>query len=236
VTLAFHGSGATNPTAVTDAQGDYSITGVPQGTYAKLVAQGHGYLARHGVAVGPGTTDADFAPRFNWAGPGTGSWVVKATGKDYSSIGCGPDEAIDGSQATGWSTNAGRRRSTDGSNGFAAKHMVVQLDTAVDVTGLAVDPSSTCGDDPSSSTAGYTIEGSANEDGPWTSLADGTFTGADNGRMNELSASGSDIRFIKFTIISDQVPHFGSTCAGGGGPSGCHFVDLSELQVFGTTP
>ena len=162
--------------------------------------------------------------------------MVTATGKDYSSIGCGPDEAIDGSQATGWSTSAGKRSSTDGSKGFYAKHIVVQLGAAVDVTGLAVDPSSTCGDDPTSSTAGYKIEGSANEDGPWSSLAGGTFTAADNGRMNELSATGSGVQFIRFTITSDQVPDFDSTCAGGGGPSGGHFVDLSELQVFGTTP
>jgi hypothetical protein len=236
VTLAFHGSGATNPSAVTNAQGDYSITGVPQGTYAKLVAQGHGYLARHEVTVGPGTTGVDFKPRFNWAGPGTGSWVVKATGKDYSSIGCGPDEAIDGSQATGWSTSAGEKRSTDGSKGFFDKHIVVQLGAAVDLTGLAVDPSSTCGDDPSSSTAGYTIDGSADKDGPWSPLASGTFTGADNGRLNELSASGSGIRFVRFTITSDQVPLFVTSCAGGGGPSGCHFLDLSELRVFGTEP
>jgi Zn-dependent metalloprotease len=235
VTLAFDGWGAANPSAVTDQFGDYQIQGVPRGSYAKLIAQGHGYRATKSVDVGPGTNDVDFAPRFNWAGPGTGTRVVSASGKDYSGFGCGPEAAIDGSTA-GWSTNAGPGSQTTGVDGFGKKRLVIKLGAPVDVTGFGVDPSATCGDDETSSTAGYKIEGSASSGGPWSTLATGTFTGADNERINEIAASGSTagVRFVKFTIKSDQVPDFGTTCAGGGGPSGCHFTDLTELQVFGS--
>jgi hypothetical protein len=62
VTLAFQGSGAVNPTATTDAQGHYAITGVPQGHYGKLVVQGRRYQARHSVTVGSAPTTVDFTP------------------------------------------------------------------------------------------------------------------------------------------------------------------------------
>jgi hypothetical protein len=63
VTLAYAGPGVTDPTAVTDARGDYTITDVPRGTYTGLVAQGQDSSAQHGVTVGPGTTDRDLAIR-----------------------------------------------------------------------------------------------------------------------------------------------------------------------------
>jgi hypothetical protein len=238
VTLKFNGWGAANPSDVTVGDGSYEISGVPRGEYAKLVVSGQGYQQTKDVNLSGDTANVDFTPRFNWAGPGTGSSVFNATGKDYSDIGCGPDQAIDGSQASGWSTSSGQGTSTDGSNGFFPKKIVVQLGDAVDVTGFGVDPSSTCGDDETSSTAGYLIEGAPSSAGPWSELASGTFTGADNGRINELPASGptSDVQFIKFTIQSNQVPDFDATCANGGGPNGCHFTDLSELEVFGTPP
>jgi Zn-dependent metalloprotease len=237
VTLKFNGYGAANPTAVTEADGTYTITGVPAAQYAKLVAQGNGYRQQTDVTVPVNDTVVEnFAPRFNWAGPGTGSSVFSATGKDYSGIGCGPDEAIDGSQASGWSTSSGQGTSTDGSNGFFPKKIVVRLGSAVDVTGFGVDPSSTCGDDVTSSTAGYSIEGSASSGGPWSPLASGTFTADDNGTIAPVDASGSTtgIRFVRFTIEGNQVPDFDTTCASGGGPNGCHFTDLSELEVYGT--
>jgi hypothetical protein len=97
---------------------------------------------------------------------------------------------------------------------------------------MAVDPSSTCGDDPSSSTANYTIETSTNGT-TWDAAAAGTFTSAQNGTLVPIPTSAPGVQFIRFTIDSNQVPNFNTTCAGGGGPSGCHFTDMSELQVFG---
>ncbi len=237
VTLPFNGWGAAHPTGVTDENGDYEIQGVPQGDYPKLIAQGDGYRQTKEVHVGAGTNDVDFAPRFNWAGPGSGSSVIKATGKDFSSFGCGGERAIDGSQAAGWSTSSGEGQSTDGSNGFFPKHIVVKLGNPVDITSFAVDPSSTCGDDVTSGTADYDIAGRASTSDPWSPLASGTFTDADNGTLAEVPATGSTsgIGYLRFTIQSNQVPDFDTTCADGGGPSGCSFTDLSEFQVFGTS-
>ena len=80
--------------------------------------------------------------------------------------------------------------------------------------------------------------GRASTSDPWSPLASGTFTGADNGTLAEVPASGStsDVRYLRFTIQSNQVPDFDTTCGAGGGPSGCSFTDLSEFQVFGTPP
>ena len=50
-----------------------------------------------------------------------------------------------------------------------------------------------------------------------------------------ITASASGVKFVRFTIESNQVPGtYTTTCANGGGPAGCHFTDLSELEVFGT--
>jgi extracellular elastinolytic metalloproteinase len=235
VTLAFQASGPTNPTAVTDDQGDFTISNVPHGHYPRLVATGHGYHEAQEVTVSGGTPPVDFAPRFNWAGADNGAQVVAANGKDYTGFGCGPDRAIDGSQSTGWSTSAGPGNQTTGTNGFAAKHITIRLDEPVDVADLAVDPSFTCGDDPTSSTADYQIEGSM-DGNTYAPLAGGTFTDDDTGRLNIVHPNGSTsgIQFLRFTIASDQVPDFDGLCGAGGGPSGCHFTDVSEIQVFGT--
>jgi extracellular elastinolytic metalloproteinase len=61
VSLAFQGSGAVNPTAVTDDQGHYTIVGVPPGHFGELQATGHGYRTARTVTVHAGeTTTADF--------------------------------------------------------------------------------------------------------------------------------------------------------------------------------
>ncbi len=230
VSLAFQGSGAANPTTVTDANGEYLLSSIPAGTYNKLLVTGGGYRAqdRDVLVQGGDTTTVDFAPRLNWAGPGKGA-TATADGRDFSSIGCGADAAIDGSQASGWSTDA-----TASGSGIQERHLTVDLHRALDLTGFAVDPSSTCGDDPSSSTAGYRIETSpAGATHVWTVRSSGTFTSAQNGTLVPLNTTAAGVQFIRFTIISDQVPNFAATCGGGGQLSGCRFTDMSELQVFG---
>jgi len=59
VTLAFQGSGTVNPTAVTDSSGDYSISGVPTGSYRKLVAKAQGFTSDRRTVTVPDTA-ADF--------------------------------------------------------------------------------------------------------------------------------------------------------------------------------
>ncbi|HEY3527795.1 MAG TPA: M36 family metallopeptidase [Nocardioides sp.] len=230
VTLAFQGSGTVNPTAVTDKDGNYTLSDIPDGHYAKLLVRGRGYQQQKAVNV-EGTTTVDFAPRVNRVAPGSGARIADATGQDYSAIGCGPGGAIDGSQSSGWSTNASIGKSTDGSLGFSPKHVTIELGQPLDVTGFAVDPASTCGDDSSSSTAGFVIQTSPDRS-TWTTAASGTFTAADDGTLVPLDATAQGVGYVRVMITSDQVRDFGSTCESGG-PSGCHFVDLSEIQVFG---
>jgi hypothetical protein len=230
VTLDFAGSGVVNPTTTTADDGTFELDDIPQGDYAKLSVRGDGYRETQPVSVGPGTTDVQFHPRKNWAGPGTGSRISDSNGLVYP--GCAPAEAIDGSQASGWSTNAGTGTSTDPANGFSPKHIVIDLGRMLHVTGLAVDPSSTCGDDASSSTAGYTVETSATgASGSWSTPISGSFTEADNGLLNDVPVDADGVQFIRFTITSDQVPDF-SSCEVQD-MSGCHYVDLSEVQVHG---
>ena len=58
--MAFQGSGAVNPTAVTGPDGSYALSDVPRGHYVKLLASGHGYQQK-AVVVGPGTPTVDFS-------------------------------------------------------------------------------------------------------------------------------------------------------------------------------
>jgi hypothetical protein len=124
--------------------------------------------------------------------------------------------------------------STDPTNHFVPKHIVVRLPKPIDVSSFAVDPSATCGDGLSASTGGFTIETSP--DGTsWTQVASGTFTNDDVGRLNKVNptASASGVSFVRFTITSNQTPNFATTCPGGAF-AGCEFTDLTEFEVFGS--
>jgi hypothetical protein len=61
VVLAFDAWGAVDPTAVTDADGHYTITDVPVGHYGKLAVEGGHYRGRQQVSVDAGATTADFS-------------------------------------------------------------------------------------------------------------------------------------------------------------------------------
>jgi hypothetical protein len=41
------------------------------------------------------------------------------------------------------------------------------------------------------------------------------------------------VQFVRFIAHSNQTPAFSQNCPGGAF-SGCQFVDLTELQIFGT--
>ena len=109
----------------------------------------------------------------------------------------------------------------------------MKLPQAITVKEFSVDPSANCGDGASASTSGYRIETSA--DGTtWTTANQGTFTADDLGQLNSLapSAGATGVRFVRFTILGNQVPDFATDCPG---PfTGCVHADLTELEVFGT--
>ncbi|MGI8524378.1 MAG: M36 family metallopeptidase, partial [Nocardioides sp.] len=233
VTLAFQGRGEANPTAITDAHGHYRLGPVPAGRYRKLTVSGGGFQpVTRAVTVTGGDTTVGFRLVRDYAASSGGASVTEATGTDYTAYGCGPDLAIDLSQATGWVTNAGV---TDAeTKTVVPKHFTVDLGRQIEVNSLGVDPTSACGVGGSASTAGYTIETSP-DNVTFTPAASGTFTVADQGRLNSVTPTGatSHVRYVRFTITSNQTPDPATNCPGGG-YGGCSYVSMSELEVFGT--
>jgi hypothetical protein len=232
VTLAFQGRGVVNPAAVTDDTGHYSLGPVPQGHYAKLQVDAPGFVsARAAVTVGR-RGHRDFTARRDWAAAAGGATVTDANGTDHTRGGCGPVSAIDLSQVNVWKTAAGADETTP-TNVFVPKHLTVQLPQPINVKEFAVDPTAGCGDGASASTGGYRIETST--DGTtWTTADQGSFTAADRGRLNARTptAGATAVRFVRFTILGNQVPDFATDCPG---PfTGCTHADLAELEVFGT--
>ncbi|MGZ4450171.1 MAG: M36 family metallopeptidase [Nocardioides sp.] len=234
VTLAFQGGGGiANPTTTTGPDGSYTLGPVPAGEYGKLVVNGSGYdPARTSVTVTAGGSTADFSVRRDWAASSGGASVQDFNGPDYTPYGCGPVNAIDNSQATGWSSTTGDDAG-DPTNVFVPKHVTVDLGRAINVTEFGVDPSATCGDGGSASTGDYRIETST--DGvTWVPAAQGTFTVDDRGRINPVTPTGgtADVRYVRFTILGNQTPDFATNCPGGS-YSGCSYTDLTELEVYG---
>jgi len=233
VTLAFQGgSGAANPSAVTDASGRYTLGPVPVGTYPKLSVTGSGYdPVTSAVTVGNSGATKDFSVRRDWAASSGGATIASFTGPDYGP-GCGPAGAIDNSQSTGWGSTTGDDAGTP-TNVFAPKNVVIDLQRQVDVSQLAVDPSATCGDGGSASTGKYLVEVSTDGQA-WTTTNDGTFTSADRGRLNPLTPAGGSVtaRYVRFTIQGNQTPDFATSCPGGAF-SGCQYTDLTEIEVYG---
>ena len=133
---------------------------------------------------------------------------------------------------SGWKTSAAADEATP-SNVFVPKHLTVKLPQAITLKEFAVDPAATCFDGGSAATKGYRIETSP--DGTtWTTANQGTFAGADGGRLNTLTptAGTTGVRFVRFTILSNQVPNFATDCPGAF--TGCVHADLTELEVYGS--
>ena len=222
--------------ATTDGAGRYAITGVYVGTYPEVFARKAGYDQQviSSLRVNGGGATADFALRRDWASLGGGGSVTAFNGPDYTPYGCGPSSAIDQSLGNGW----GSTSSVDSSTGnftITPKYVVVKLPQKVNVSQLAIDPGNTCGDAGSASTKDYKVETSP-DGSVWTAAASGSFTAADRHRLNLITpaaGSAAGVQYVRFTMINPQVPgDFATTCAGGG-YSGCDFMDMSELEVYG---
>jgi hypothetical protein len=234
VTLAFEGGrGFENPSATTGADGRYSIGPVPVGRYPKLAVIAAGYNpATQAVRVQASGTRRNVALVRDWAATSGGAAVTEFNGPDFSPQ-CGPGGAFDQSLATGWGSTTGDDAG-DPTNQFIPKHITVKLPKKIDVSSFGVDPSATCGDGASASTAGFRIETSPNGT-TWTTAATGTFTSANDGKINAVTptAGATGVQFIRFTITSNQTPDFATNCPGGAF-AGCSFTDLTEVEVFGS--
>jgi extracellular elastinolytic metalloproteinase len=221
--------------ATTDANGNYSIGPVPEGTYPIVVFHpGAGYerfTARTVTVPGGGAATVDASLRRDWAALSGGATVAATNDNVFADFGCGVEAALDLSLGSGWSAyNA----ETPGVPGFPANphqgappSATIQLPAAVDVTGFGVDPAETCGDDPSSATKDLRVEVSA--DGTtFTTVLEHTFVDADRGRVNVVAPTGAanGAKFVRVTMLNNQ-----SGSAPGG--AGQDFTDLSEFEVFG---
>ena len=226
----------------TDADGRYTITDVPVGTYPKLaVAPDAGFdpfVARNIVVNTNATTTQDASVRRDWAALSGGATVESVSDDTGADFGCGVDEAFDQSQGTTWS--AFNPTSPDPDNpGAGPPTVVLKLPATINVTAFLLDPSAGCGDGASATTREYKLETST--DGATFSVAvNGTganeFTDANIGRLTRVEptgATGANVRYLRLTLLSplregdDCLPQ---TC------SGTDFIDFSELEILGGAP
>jgi len=198
----------------------------------------------------------NFTVRRDWASIFGGGSITDFNGPDFSGFGCGPSSAIDQSEGNGWGST------TDGNDGASTGHVtpkfiVIRLPNPVNIAEIQVNPSNTCGDSGSASTRGFRIETSTNGT-TFTQVATGVFYSTNRARENTVPLSGplTGIRFVKFWMLNPQVPSAGQTaCTGpatcGTDPndasgvaahctppnvenfSGCPFMDMSEIKVYG---
>jgi hypothetical protein len=226
-----HDSGFPNDyAAVTDANGAYTISGILPGTYPSVFASANAYdRAIAAVSVSSGAGTRNWTLRRDWAALAGGGSVTDFSGPDFTDFGCGPSSAIDQSLSVGWGSTV-----DPVDNVADPKYVVIKLPRSIDVVGISIDPSNTCGDGGSASTGDYALETST--DGvTFTAAAAGTFTVADRARLNAVTlapGTTAGVRYVRFTMKGTQVP--GGLAACPGNFSGCTFMDMSELEVYGT--
>jgi hypothetical protein len=230
VAFGGHSSGFADDLADgTDRFGFYRVSHIPFGTYPGLFAAAPGYDTKEvTLRVRSGSILRSFALTRDWAaGPG-GASVTAFDGPDFTPD-CGPAFAID-QTANGWGSTA------DLVNGVATpKSITIQLPQPTDVTRFGVDPTAVCGDAPSASTGAFRIETSTDGE-HFTSRATGTFTAANDFKLNLVSPSGGTVhrvRFVRFWMLSTQVPAPVAQNCAAGGFSGCAFMDMTELEAYG---
>lgn len=228
VSISGHSSGfpGADFSAVSAADGTYTIRDVPEGTYRKVYASGSGFEPQIRTVVVGRTGAADWQVRRDWAASSGGAEVADFGGPDNSGFGCGPGGLID-MAGTVWGSDVG--------DGGAHPHTTVRLPAAVDIGELLVDPTAGCGDDTTASLGDYRIDTSA--DGTtWATAAEGRFGPADTGRENAVAlaaGTGENVRYIRLTLLGSQAADNGVDCAEDSGASGCTYVDVTELVVHG---
>jgi len=216
--------------AVADSSGNYTISGIFPGTYPAVFGRAGGYDGQTTTLSVRSTTNVkNWSLRRDWAALGGGGAVVDFNGPDYTAFGCGPTSAIDQSLGNGWGSTVDQVGTS-----ATPKFVTIKLPQPVNVAAIAVDPGNTCGDGGSASTGAFSIETST--DGvTFTVAATGTFGAADRHRLNSvpLTAGQSNVQYVKLWLRGTQVPGGLASCPG---PySGCDFMDMSDIEVYGTS-
>ena len=218
--------------AVSDATGHYTIDGIIPGTYPAVFARSDMYAEQQtSVSVGSHPTVLNWALHHDWAAQASGGSVAAFNGPDNSQFGCGPDRAIDVSLRQGWESDSDVGPDN---TSRVPKFITVKLPRALNISAVAVDPGAICDDGYTASTKGYRLETSV--DGvTFTVASTGAFGADDRHRLNSVplaAGSTAGINYVRFTMLSTQLPD-GADCAVT--PYfGCFFMDLAELEVYGT--
>jgi extracellular elastinolytic metalloproteinase len=196
---------------VTAANGGYAL-GAPAGTYGALTAELPGY-EQASLRDFPVPAAQDIALRRDWAASAGGGFVFRNAPFDDSGapFGCGLTKLIDQRTTSGWSAeNVGDPQA------------LVRLPAAIDVTGIGLDPTNTCGNRDTASTRDFRVETSADGNN-FTTVLTGRFTLADRGRLHFMPTDVRGARYVRITLVSAQA-------------SNSPFVDMSELTVYGAPP
>ncbi len=216
--------------AVTDSAGHYTITGIVPGTYPAVFARGDGYDRQTAtMSISSRASTRNWSLRRDWAALAGGGSVVAFNGPDYTAFGCGPSGAINQSLGNGWGSNADYVGNT-----ATPKFVTVKLPHAVNVSEIAIDPGNTCGDAGSASTGAYRLETST-DGNTFTVAAQGTFGAADRHRLNSVplnAGTTAGVQYFRFTMLGTQLPGNASDLCPGNF-SGCLFMDMSEIEVYG---
>ncbi len=215
--------------ATTDAEGGYTITGIIPGTYPKVTVRAPGYDPRtRTVSIASREQTVDWSVRRDWAAASGGGRIASFVGPDFTPYGCGPTGLIDQSQGQGWVNVS----PLSPSPGTQPKSAVIELPTAVDVSEIVVNPANNCGVAGSASTGDYRLETSP--DGTtWTVADAGHFGPNDRHPVSVPLASGStsEVRYVRWTMLSPQVADIGGSCPGA--YDGCDYIASTEVAVYG---
>ncbi|QNP75141.1 M36 family metallopeptidase [Streptomyces roseirectus] len=235
ITISINGHASGSPgadfSAVSAADGTYTIRNVPEGTYRKVYAAAVGGYEPQLRTVTVSAAPVDWTLRRDWSAASGGAEIAEFTGPDLSDGGCGPAALIDMAGSVWGSEGKG------GTNGTGTNpvHTTVRLPQGVDVSEVRLNPTAGCGDDLTASLGDYRVETST--DGTtWATAATGHFTPADNGRENTVALDAGttrNVRYVRMTMLGNQAVDNGVDCAKDSTPSGCQFIDMTELVVHG---
>jgi hypothetical protein len=220
-------SGTYNFSATTDTNGNYTITGVPEGNYRRLNFTFDGFdpvsRGRDGnvgdtvdlTVLGGRTTTRSAVLRRNWVSLRGNPPFISANHQEYTNLGCGPAGALDQSLGTGWSSD------NDGTNPVLT--VKLPATTAITIGTFGVDPNFTCGDGPLDATTQVQVQTSTTTNAScntgFGSATTMTFSSGARGHLTEFApqAGTASARCVRLTL----------TASGGG-----NFRDVSEFAVY----
>ncbi len=202
--------------AVTSGTGQYTITGVPVGSYAMMeaFAATPGLIPAHrrnvAVAAGANTIDLTLVRDLS-----SGADVLAPD--PVPNDPCPPENAIDDDPGSVWSI-------TTPASPSDPRDLILDLGSPADIGEIRIDPTAGCGDDASSSVGDFELY-VAGTDGTFTKVFEGRFDPTDLGHATRIPipviANLAARRYVALRILS-PLSRDGS---------GSRFVDVSEIEV-----